>query len=184
LAASGEGFVARVTLIRPERRNALNVMPLLALEKASSDLRQAVGVGVVVPSGAGGSFCAGVDMEDVRREFYEPPQQVERLYQENGQEVVGGFQSLPQVTIAEVNGPAIAWGTCLAISCDFRVVSAEARSRGLEDGVVSPAGLAAETLRLAAALGVRDGIALRIAKRQCELRRALRNVTLDWGGWN
>ena len=62
--------------------------------------------------------------------------------------------------------------------------AAEARSMGLADRVISPAGLAAETLRLAAALGVRDGIALRIAKRQCELRRALRNVTLDWGGWN
>jgi hypothetical protein len=44
LAVSGEESVAPVTLIRLERRNALNVMQLLALEKASSDLRQAPGV--------------------------------------------------------------------------------------------------------------------------------------------
>ena len=207
-----EGFVARVILNRPERRNALDRVVLLALRKAFSDLRQAPGIRVVVLSGAGDSFCAGVDIsEEGRRDFYEPPQQIERLYQENGQEVVRELQSLPQVTIAVVNGPAIGWGTCLATSCDFRVVSteaffripeiglgmyydvgclysllslvgpaqakrmtmvgedivaAEACSMGLADRVVSPAGLADETLRLAASLGKRDATALRVAKRQ------------------
>ena len=212
MVMSREGFVAHVILNRPERRNALDRVLLLALKRVFSDLRQDPGVRVVVLSGAGGSFCSGVDIsEEGRREFYKPPQQIERLYQENGQEVVRGLQSLPQVTIAAVNGPAIGWGTCLATACDFRVVStgaffripeiglgmyydvgclygllslvgpaqakrvimtgedigaAEARSMGLADRVVSPAGLAAETLRLAASLGARDSAALRIAKRQ------------------
>ncbi len=212
LLVSIEGFVARVTLNRPERSNALDRALLLALKSAFSDLRQAPGVRVVVLSGAGKSFCSGVDIsEEGRSEFYKAPQQIERLYQENGQDVVRGLQSLPQVTIAEVNGPAIGWGTCLATACDFRVVSAEAffripeiglgmcydvgclygllslvgpaqakrmimmgedigateaRSVGLADRVVSPAGLAAETLRLAASLGARDSTALRIAKRK------------------
>ncbi len=136
MAVSREGFVARVTLNRPERRNALDRELLLVLKKAFSDLRQTPGVRVVVLSGAGGSFCAGVDIsEEGRREFYKPPQQIERLYQENGQEVVRELQSLPQVTIAEVNGPAIGWGTCLATACDFRVVSAEAFFRIPEIGL-------------------------------------------------
>ena len=136
MVVSIEGFVAHVILNRPERRNALDRVLLLALKRAFSDLRQAPGVRVVVLSGAGRSFCSGVDIsEEGRREFYEPPQQIERLYQENGQEVVRGLQSLPQVTIAEVNGPAIGWGVCLATACDFRVVSAEAFFRIPEIGL-------------------------------------------------
>ena len=136
LVVSIRGFVARVTLNRPERSNALDRALLLALKRAFSGLRRAPGVRVVVLSGAGRSFCSGVDIsEEGRREFYKAPQQIERLYQENGQEVVRGLQFLPQVTIAEVNGPAIGWGTCLATACDFRVVSAEAFFRIPEIGL-------------------------------------------------
>jgi len=90
---------------------------------------------VIVLTGAGDSFCAGVDIStEGRRDFYLPPQQNERLYQEGGQDIIWGLQSLPQVTVAAVNGPAIGWGTGLATSCDFRFVSENAFFRIPEIG--------------------------------------------------
>jgi len=76
-----------------------------------------------------------VDISDEgRRTFYRSPQQIERLYQENGQNVVRALLSLPQVTIAAVNGPAVGWGACLATCCDFRVVADSAFFRIPEIG--------------------------------------------------
>ncbi len=130
------GSIATVTLGRPTRRNALNLELLLALKRCLSDLRTDVDIRVVVLTGDGSTFCAGVDIsEEGRRTFYKPPQQIERLYQENGQDIVWGLLSLPQVTIAAVNGPAIGWGTCLTTCCDFRIMSTSAFFRIPEIGL-------------------------------------------------
>ncbi len=130
-----DGAVAALTLNRPSRRNALNRDMLVALAEALECLRRDVRLRVVILSGAGTSFCAGVDISaEGRGSFYGPPQQTERLYQENGQSIVRGLQQLPQVTIAAVNGPAIGWGACLATCCDFRVVAADAFFRIPEIG--------------------------------------------------
>lgn len=127
--------VAVVTLNRPRRRNALDRELLLALKDTVGWLRADTDTRVVVLTGAGDSFCAGVDISaEGRRDFYMPPQQNERLYQERGQDIVWGLQSLPQVTVAAVNGPAIGWGTGLATSCDFRFVSDKAFFRIPEIG--------------------------------------------------
>ena len=130
------GSIATVTLDRPTLRNALNLELLFALKRCLSDLRTDVDIRVVVLTGDGPTFCAGVDIsEEGRRTFYKPPQQIERLYQENGQDIVWGLLSLPQVTIAAVNGPAIGWGTCLTTCCDFRIMSTSAFFRIPEIGL-------------------------------------------------
>ena len=117
------GF-AVVTLNRPDRRNALSRELLQALREVLNELRSDTETRVVVLIGAGDSFCAGVDISaEGRRDFYMPPQQNERLYQEGGQDIVWGLLSLPQLTLAAVNGPAVGWGTGLAAGCDFRLVS-------------------------------------------------------------
>jgi enoyl-CoA hydratase/carnithine racemase len=127
--------VATLTLNRPSRRNALNREMLVALAEALEELRPDVSVRVIAVVGAGASFCAGVDISDEgRHTFYRSPQQIERLYQENGQNVVRALQSLPQITIAAVNGPAVGWGACLATCCDFRVVADSAFFRIPEIG--------------------------------------------------
>ena len=132
---SREGAVATLMLNRPSHRNALSREMLIALTGAIEDLRRELEVSVVVLSGSGSSFCAGVDISaEGRRQFYLPPQQIERLYQENGQNVVRALQWLPQVTIARVNGPAVGWGACLATCCDFRVVADSAFFRIPEIG--------------------------------------------------
>ncbi|MBN1855392.1 MAG: enoyl-CoA hydratase/isomerase family protein [Dehalococcoidia bacterium] len=131
-----DGPVATVTLGRPDRRNALNRELLVALKQCLADLRMAVDIRVVVLTGLGPTFCAGVDIsEDGRRNFYKPPQQIERLYQQNGQDIVRSLTTLPQVTIAAVNGAAIGWGACLTTCCDFRVASTSAFFRIAEIGL-------------------------------------------------
>lgn len=130
-----EAGVAIVTLNRPRRRNALNRDLLQTLRQVVGELRFDIDTHVVVLTGAGDSFCAGVDISDgARRNFYMPPQQNERLYQESGQDVVWGLLTLPQVTVAAVNGPAVGWGTGLATSCDFRFMSDSAFFRIPEIG--------------------------------------------------
>ncbi len=131
-----DGAVAYLTLNRPGLRNALNRQLLVSLGAALSTLQADAATRVVVLSGAGASFCAGVDISDEgRRTFYQQPQPIERLYQEHGQSVVRLLQSLPQVTIAAVNGPAVGWGVCLATCCDFRLAAADAFFRIPEIGL-------------------------------------------------
>jgi enoyl-CoA hydratase/carnithine racemase len=131
-----DGKVAVVTLNRPSRRNALDREMLVTLSETLGGLRNRTGVLAVILTGSGSSFCSGVDISvEGRRTFYQPPQAIERLYQENGQAIVRALQSLPQVTIAAVNGPAVGWGTCLATCCDFRVVSDRAIFRIPEIGL-------------------------------------------------
>ena len=63
------GAVARVTLDRPDRRNALTIPMLQALSSAMGDLGREPDVRAIVLSGAGSDFCAGADLselEDVR----------------------------------------------------------------------------------------------------------------------
>ena len=131
-----DGPVATVLLNRPGRRNALDRQTLVSLSRALSELRTDASVRVVVLTGEGAAFCAGVDISpDAQRTFYGHPQPIERLYQEHGQGIVRTLQTLPQVTVARVNGPAIGWGACLATCCDFRVASAHAFFRIPEIGL-------------------------------------------------
>ena len=130
-----DGPLAVLTLNRPFRRNALSREMLVSLRDALVDLKDDTQVTVVTLTGAGSSFCSGVDISaEGRRTFYQPPQQIERLYQENGQDVVRALHSLPQVTIAAVNGPAVGWGACLTTCCDFRLLAREAFFRIPEIG--------------------------------------------------
>src|SRR5215831_13215666 len=57
-----EGAIARLTLNRPERRNALTHAMMLELEDAFAKLRDDASCRVLVLRGAGGHFCAGGDL--------------------------------------------------------------------------------------------------------------------------
>jgi len=130
------GEVAVLSLNRPRRRNALNREMLVALGTALAGLRADERATAVVLTGEGSAFCAGVDISpEGRQGFYLPPQQHERLYQEHGQSIVRALRSLPQMTVAAVNGPAIGWGACLAPCCAFRVVADTAFFRIPEIGL-------------------------------------------------
>lgn len=117
------GAVARLTLERPEARNALSRDMADALEVALARLAGADEVRAVVVAGRGRSFCAGADISEMPTLS---PDEAETLAQ-RWQRIMDGFAALPQVTIAAVQGHALGGGLMLAIAQDLRVAEASAR---------------------------------------------------------
>lgn len=123
-----EGAVARLTLNRPQRRNAMNGAMGEALDEALAALETDRAARVVVLSGAGGHFCAGLDLSEVGSQASE----AERLAaaQERNRRVGKRFQrlaALPQVVIAAVQGAAHAGGLGWVCAADMAIAAADAR---------------------------------------------------------
>jgi methylglutaconyl-CoA hydratase len=113
------GDVLRVTLARPERRNAFDAALIQELTEAFSDVGE---VRVVVLSGEGESFCAGADVEwqraSIDLSFEENVQDALRL-----NEMLGAVDSCPAPVVARVQGYALGGGSGL-VSCADVVVAA------------------------------------------------------------
>jgi enoyl-CoA hydratase len=112
-----DGF-ARVTLNRPEKRNALSIEMRELLAVSLRELAEDGEVGCIVLTGAGSAFCSGMDTT----EFGGDRRHRERLVAVS----VASFNALgrfPKPAVAAVNGPAIAGGFALALLCDIRVAS-------------------------------------------------------------
>ena len=118
-----DGAVARLTLERPETRNALSRAMADALEGALARLARADEVRAVVVAGRGRSFCAGADISEMPTLS---PAEAEALAA-RWQRIMDAFAALPQVTIAAVQGHALGGGLMLAIAQDLRVAEASAR---------------------------------------------------------
>jgi len=118
-----DGVLARLTLERPEARNALSRAMADALEDALGRLTAADEVRVVVVAGRGRSFCAGADISEMPMLS---PTEAETLAG-RWQRIMDGFAALPQVTIAAVQGHALGGGLMLAVAQDLRVAEASAR---------------------------------------------------------
>jgi methylglutaconyl-CoA hydratase len=124
LVADEEG-IRRITLNRPERRNAMTpemqVELIAAMEEAgASDCR------AVVFAGAGEAFCAGLDLSALQgmndkstAEHTADAARVARLFR--------ALYELPKPTIAVVHGAAVAGGTGLATGCDFTLAAPGAK---------------------------------------------------------
>ena len=115
--------VARLTLNRPDKRNALSIALRDAISDQLDRLAADEAVKVVVLTGAGDVFCAGFDLREF--EVDEPGFQ-ERLWASSDRfhRTVIDF---PLPLVAAVNGPALAGGFDLAVMCDIRVASSAAR---------------------------------------------------------
>jgi enoyl-CoA hydratase/carnithine racemase len=118
-----DGAVARLTLERPQVRNALSRTMADALEEALASLGRADDVRAVVVAGRGRSFCAGADISEMPTLA---PAEAEALAA-RWQRIIDSFAALPQVTIAAVQGHALGGGLMLAIAQDLRVAETSAR---------------------------------------------------------
>lgn len=124
----GEG-VAVITLDRPDRLNALSFPMVTALHDALDDLAGDDDCKVVVLTGAGRGFCAGLDLRD----FGHPPevgQNRNRHAGVSGQAYMANLtqhiHDSPQIVIAAVNGHAHGGGMALAAACDLRFAARSA----------------------------------------------------------
>src|SRR5690349_18373201 len=120
-----EGPVAIVTLNRPEKRNAISFELIDELLHALDEVSKSDAI-VLILTGAGKAFCSGMDLENLKALLGRTPEQ----NLQDSETMVKLFRYLyefPKVTIAAVNGPAIAGGTGLALLCDFTLAVPEAK---------------------------------------------------------
>jgi enoyl-CoA hydratase/carnithine racemase len=122
--------VADVRLNRPEKRNALDPVMFEALIAASERLKTEPGLRVVVVSGNGPDFCAGLDFAS-----FEAMRGGERLSaaaqlapsdgpaQATGQRAAWAWTELPVPVIAAVHGNALGGGLQITLGADVRIVA-------------------------------------------------------------
>jgi methylglutaconyl-CoA hydratase len=135
--------VARVTLNRPEVRNAFDDTLISRLKEAFLDIGKDESIRVLVLAGNGPAFCAGADLNWMKR-------MAGYGYQENLADaqaladMLSALDRMPKPTIARVHGPAFAGGTGLVAACDIAVGTPEAKfcfseaKLGLSPATISP----------------------------------------------
>lgn len=119
-----QGRVAVVTVDRPDKLNALDTALLEELMQTLGDLGGDADVGAVVLTGSGDrSFIAGADIKEMAGKT---PLEA-RAYSELGQEIAHMLETMRKPTIAAVNGYALGGGCEMALACDVRLASENAR---------------------------------------------------------
>jgi enoyl-CoA hydratase len=118
-----EGDLALVTLDRPEALNALNDEVLAGLEGAFFALGNERAVRAVILTGAGKAFAAGADIKAMAD--FTPLEA--RAFAQRGQRVLSLIEDFPHPVLAAVNGFALGGGCELAMACDLRIASDQAR---------------------------------------------------------
>lgn len=138
-----EKEIAKIILNRPEVHNAFNDLMIDELLKALANISNDKNIRILILTGEGKSFCAGADINWMKK-------MKNYTYEENLQdslklaELLYKIYTLPQATIARVNGSAIGGGTGLLAACDIAIASDKAKfslsevKLGLVPACISP----------------------------------------------
>ena len=117
--------IATITLNRPDKRNAISFELIDELLQALDEVAKSDAI-ILILTGAGKAFSSGMDLENLKSLIGRSPEQNLK----DSETMVRLFRTLyefPKVTIAAVNGAAIAGGTGLALLCDFTLAVPEAK---------------------------------------------------------
>lgn len=117
---SDEDGVARLTLNRPDKLNALTPSVFVALRAELDAIATDDAVRCVVLQGAGRSFCAGHDLDAISNHDPAPSRHFET-------ETVDALENLPKPTIAKIHGHCYTGGLELALGCDILMAAESAR---------------------------------------------------------
>lgn len=119
--------VATIVLAHPPV-NAIGQAWLDGLEALLDKISQSTNVNVIHIRSSQKVFCAGADLKEMRGRF-ESPDGPDQMYSGVAkiQRLFARLEALPQVSIAEIGGPAMGGGFELALSCDLRIAANEAK---------------------------------------------------------
>jgi enoyl-CoA hydratase/carnithine racemase len=125
-----EDGIVSVRLTRPDKRNALDPAMMEALIAAGEQVKSMPGARAVVLSGAGASFCAGLDLGSMRSLARDGPRGDARAVSDlpegeithRGQKMCWVWQEVPVPVVAAVHGHALGGGLQLALGADIRVI--------------------------------------------------------------
>lgn len=123
------GSVLRISLDRPERRNALSTGMVRDLIEVVAAAEQNRDISVLIVRGRGPSFCSGYDVSAApsngAKTASSPIEKLQRARRDNA--LFDSLWRCPIPTIAQVHGHCLAAGTDLALSCDLVVCATDAR---------------------------------------------------------
>lgn len=119
-----DGALARLTIDRPAQRNAMTQSMWLSLREHLASVRHSDARALLI-SGTGEHFCAGADIAELRSQLADPDalRANARLVQAVQAELAG----LPIPTLARIRGACVGGGVGLAVACDLRFATTDAR---------------------------------------------------------
>jgi len=122
-----EGGIARVLMNRPERLNALNPRLVAELHHFFSSLDTRAPARVVLLQGAGRAFCAGLDLKEMNASGARKGVSEMLEGQRRIRNVMLAMRRCPQPIVGVVQGAASGGGFALALACDIRLATPDAR---------------------------------------------------------
>jgi len=117
--------IARITINRPERRNAISSVMWQELEAIAARLNDDAAIKVVVITGAGdAAFSAGADILEMQQALSDPPRM--KVMQQAVLDAQVAWERLPMPTLAVIRGACTGGGCGLALACDLRLATPDA----------------------------------------------------------
>ena len=122
-----ETRVARITLNRPERLNALTFEVYDELRNTFRALDKEPEVRAIVITGAGRGFCSGGDVEDIIGALFERDSEGLLEFTRMTCDLIAAMRQCPQPLVGALNGTVAGAGAVIATACDVRIAAESAR---------------------------------------------------------
>jgi len=150
--------VAKLTLDRTYRANALNLDFISEIDAALTMCEKSDDVQTIILTGAGGNFCGGADVSA----FASGKADSVMGFSLAGQNLFTRIETFPKIIIGAINGPAMGGGFELALACDIRIMNKKAilRLPELTLGLIPGFGGTQRLMRLVGAARAKEAVLL------------------------